>query len=158
MLTSVHGPFVAVETIQANLSRFIDLPPPSPSLSSDEPNLERRQSNMSMLSQVSGRIDFAVASITAGEGGFIIYFHPCPGVWHFSIHNEGHRSNIIINSMDSIALYDTVVTAVLIGCCSDITVVGKQEAGLCPVLPGCPPVIPPHCTSLPPSCQLLGVD
>ncbi|KAK2180833.1 hypothetical protein NP493_423g01019 [Ridgeia piscesae] len=54
-----------VETIQANLSRFIDLPPPSPSLSSDEPNLERRQSNMSMLSQVSGRIDFAVASITA---------------------------------------------------------------------------------------------
>ena len=74
-MTPVDDLSVAVETIQANLSRFVDLPPPSPSLSGEEPDLERRQSNMSMLSQVSGRIDFAVASINTGRECSLVREH-----------------------------------------------------------------------------------
>ena len=59
----------SVETIQSNAELFVEhgLSAPPSAHSHDHPPLERRQSNMSIASQISGVGELTVSSITASK-------------------------------------------------------------------------------------------
>ena len=64
--------FISVEAVQSQMHLFTDVPPSTPhsaarSDSSQAKEYERRLSNMSISSQVSGHWDYTLASVSAGK-------------------------------------------------------------------------------------------
>ena len=66
--------FVLVEAIQSNAELFGESASPSAhTYDGHQPALERRQSNQSIMSQMSGHIDLSITTITASKYSQYMY-------------------------------------------------------------------------------------